>query len=221
MCSTHGLCDRVKERVERERRLRWLVDRMVVNSSVTDIEPIQLYSPFRFLLWKWRLLPQHRNNTIVNWMVVYLGQFGREWVRSCKTTGFDGRKWSERRWNLAARVWATAALRMEKECEDAEMKGNVGGASFLDLCEWGKVTESMDEQLFSMTHVLMKRFAEGRGLTYGCKVIDDRSKPLPSYSLCRPLVKDAIESLPSRYYEDFEHLQVLGCRKRTLLRTSA
>lgn len=204
--STHSMCEREKETVRRERRIRWLVDRMVVNSSVIDNELFQSYAPFRFLLWKWRLQPRHRKNTFVKWLVVYLAQFGRDWVRTCKTTGFDGRKWSGRRWNFAARVWATAALRMETEFEDAEMKGNVGATSFLDPCEWGNVTDSMDEQLFSKTHLLRECFAEGRGLPYGCKIIDDRSKPLPSHSLYKPLIKDAIESLPTRYYGDVEHL---------------
>lgn len=189
VCATHGACDRDTERVERERRIRWLVDRMIVNSSVIDNELIQSYSPFRFLLWKWRLQPRHRKNTFANWVVVYLAQFGRDWVRRCQTTGFDRKEWGGRRWNLAARVWATAALRMETECEDGgigkggEMKGNVGAASFLNPCEWDKVTGSMDEQLFRKTHVLRECFADGRGLPYGCNIIDDRSTPLPSSSL--------------------------------------
>lgn len=199
---------------EREARISWCINGMLVNSSIIDNEFINSYSPFKLAASSWRLQPLRRKSTFVRWTVLYLAHFGRQWLVDCKTKSLSEDTWIGRRSNLAARVWATAALRMETECQSAlsnpssqsPSQGNGGATSFLDPCEWNKVTAAVDEQLFTKEYALKECFASGKGMPYNSPIIDSRDQPLPSHRLYRPLLKEAMESLPTRYYEEVEDM---------------
>lgn len=217
ICSTHdlGVNDehRKKRDAERECRIRHEVNNMLVNSSVIDNEFINSYSPFRVDRVLLKLRPLHRKGTFVTWAVVYLAQLGRQWLSECVGTNHTDDTWKARRWSLAARVWATAVLRMECECKAAsresdarDIDGNFAQKSFLDPSQWNQITESVEDQLFDKEFALRKIFSLGRRLPYNNPIIDNFQAPLPSHRLYKPLIKETVESLPSRYYDITENI---------------
>lgn len=217
VCSTHdlGVTDayRQKQAAKRDFRIRCEVSNMLVNSSVIDNEFINSYSPFRVDRALLKFRPLHKKGMYVTWAVVYLAQFGEQWLKECVGTDLANGTWEARRWNLAAQVWATAALRMEADCKaELSMKNvagtdeNYGEKSFLSPSDWNRVTDSVDDQLFSKEFVLRKIFSSGERLPYNYPIIDDFNAPLPSYRLYNPLIREAVASLPTRYYDIAENI---------------
>lgn len=184
---------------------------MLVNSSVIDNEFINSYSPFRLELIFRQLRPLHRKGTFVRWAVVYLAQFGKQWLEDCVVHDHGKRTWEQRRAGLAADVWATAVLRMETDCKAGVVPpaqgGNEGARSFLDPAEWHLATGCMHDQLFDREFVLRRVFASGDLMPYECPVIDTFESALPSSSLYNPLIKEAVESLPTRYFDIAEKIK--------------
>eukprot|EP00177_Eucheuma_denticulatum_P000168 GFKZ01000299.1.p1 GENE.GFKZ01000299.1~~GFKZ01000299.1.p1 ORF type:complete len:1337 (+),score=160.78 GFKZ01000299.1:66-4013(+) len=198
-------------RAIQRRRVTALVDCMLVNSSVIDNEFINSYSPFRLELILRQLRPLHRKGTFVRWAVVYLAQFGRRWLEDCVVYNHGHATWEQRRAGLAANVWATAVLRMETDCKAGITPpgagGNEGVRSFLDPAEWHLATGCTDDQLFDKEFVLRRVFASGDMMPYECPVIDTFESALPSFSLYNPLIKEAVESLPTRYFDIAEAIK--------------
>lgn len=217
VCSTHDMgvddAHRERQRADREFRIRCEVNNMLVNSSVIDNEFINSYSPFRIDRAALKLRPLHRKGMFVTWAVVYLAQFGRQWLSECVGTNHADDTWKARRWSLAARVWATAALRMECECKaaldesDANIiDGNFAQKSYLDPLQWNQVTGSVEDQLFDKEFALRQIFSSGVRLPYNNPIIDNCHDSLPSHRLYKPLIKEAVESLPTRYYDIAENI---------------
>lgn len=202
-CFTHHRARPPKMETEESlKRIRYTVNHMLVNATIIDNEFINSYAPFSLF---WKLKPLHTNMLFVRWSVLYMCTFGEEFVNNCIMKSFGNSSWDQRRWNMASTVWATAALRMETKCRFGEADplagSNVGARSFLDPAQWDKVTQSDDDQVFNKEFVLRKCFSSGQRLPYECPIIDSFDDNLPSTNLYRPLIKDAVESLPTKFFD--------------------
>lgn len=194
-----------------EHAIRKLVRCMKVNNTIIDNEFIGSNAPWT-ISRKLKLRPKHRTIMFVRWSILYLTHFGKHWMEDCRTIIHDSDTWPLRRANLAAKVWATSALRMEAECRGGTseqsretFRGNAASSSFFHPGEWSKVTPDFNSQVFDMEHVLKQFFLSDRGTPHGHPIIDSPEHPLPSHAMYRPIIKEAIESLPARFYEDMEH----------------
>lgn len=212
-------------------RISLIVDRMRINNSVVDNELIDSSAPWLSLSHLGRLRPSRPEVTFVRWSVVYLAQFGRQWLHDSKPQPAVSDSWASRRFQFGSEVWATAASRMDVGCSSASSVpsrrpscSNLSYTSFLSPEFWSTYHSSVEDQpyenkafdkaktlcpdhddhVFKKDKVLKQCYLDGQGLPYDCPILLDSSKPVLSHGLFVPLIKETIAGIPSFLYDGIQ-----------------
>ena len=188
-----------------------IIDRLLVSNAIVDNEIFSSSAPG--VLWSRKgIRASDPLKTFVYWSVTYIAQLGREWLKDAEFDEHDPSDWTGRRQNLAAQVWATAVLCMEKENESSNMvvrdeSAKLYAESILGLDDWEKLTAKGRDNLFSKEQAVRLSYSGTDGMPFRTPLLNNYNDQLPTHGTIEAHVTEIEASLPANLAAEVQSLE--------------